>query len=294
MLISGFLAYLQNEKRYSPHTITAYKNDLAQFSLFLQNHFKIDFIVVDPAHVRSFMVSLLENKVQENAIGRKISTLRSFYKYLLREKQLQKNPMSLIKTPKVPKRLPVFIEETKMNALLDHDEIFNDSFSSQRDRMVLEILFGTGIRLAELLKLKDTDINIYEVTIKVMGKRSKERIIPIHSTLLEQLKAYLVLKAAQSFAGKSDYIVVTNTGGAAYPKLIYRIVHHYLSLISTQVKKSPHILRHSFATSLLNNGADLNAIKELLGHANLAATQVYTHNSVARLKSIYKQAHPKA
>lgn len=294
MLISGFLAYLQNEKRYSPHTITAYKNDLAQFSLFLQNHFKIDFIVVEPVHVRSFMVSLLENKVQENAIGRKISTLRSFYKYLLREKQLQKNPMSLIKTPKVPKRLPVFIEETKMNALLDHDEIFNDSFSSQRDRMVLEILFGTGIRLAELLKLKDTDINIYEGTIKVMGKRSKERIIPIHSTLLEQLKAYLVLKAAQSFAGKSDYIVVTNTGGAAYPKLIYRIVHHYLSLISTQVKKSPHILRHSFATSLLNNGADLNAIKELLGHANLAATQVYTHNSVARLKSIYKQAHPKA
>ena len=294
MLINGFLAYLQNEKRYSPHTILAYQNDLFQFNLFLQNELNLTVAHVEPSHVRSFMVWLMESKVKENAIARKISTLRSFYKYLLRENQVLKSPMPLIKTPKIPKRLPVFVAEAKMNVLLDSTEIFDESFASQRDKMVIEILFGTGIRLAELLQLKETDLNIYENTIKVMGKRSKERIIPLNSTLLQQLKAYLVLKAAQGFASPHNLMVVTNTGAAAYAKLIYRIVNNYLSLISTQDKKSPHILRHSFASSLLNNGADLNAIKELLGHANLVATQVYTHNSVARLKSIYKQAHPKA
>lgn len=294
MLINGFLTYLQHEKRYSPHTILAYRKDLLQFEAFLAEDFEFNVLEVKATHVRSFVVSLSDQKISASAIGRKISTLRSFYKYLLREQQLTANPMLLLKAPKVPKRLPVFIEEAKMDQLLDHQEIFDESFSSQRDKIVLEMLFGTGIRLAELLLLKETDVNFYEATIKVLGKRNKERIVPMHQTLVSQLKDYLALKALQLFNNKNSTLIVTNTGATAYPKLVYRIVHRYLTFISTQDKKSPHVLRHSFASSLLNKGADLNAIKELLGHASLAATQVYTHNSVERLKTIYKQAHPKA
>lgn len=294
MLIDSFLTYLQHEKRYSPHTVKSYHTDLLQFEEFLQKECETDLISSQTSQVRSFIVSLMETKTSENAIGRKMSSLRSFYKYLLREQAIKKNPMLLIKAPKVPKRLPVFIEETKMDLLLDSLENFDESFFSQRDRMVLEMLFGTGVRLSELLLLKETDINFYEGTIKVLGKRNKERIIPLHGELIIQVKKYIDLKSTQKFDNKNTTLIVTNTGAPAYPKLIYRIVTSYLTLISTQDKKSPHVLRHSFASSLLNRGADLNAIKELLGHASLAATQVYTHNSVERLKSIYKQAHPKA
>jgi integrase/recombinase XerC len=294
MLISSFLTYLQHEKRYSPHTVKSYHTDLLQFEKFLKEEFETDLRSAQTPQVRSFMVSLMDIKVSENAIGRKISSLRSFYKYLLREQTLKKNPMLLIKAPKVPKRLPVFIEDAKMDLLLDELDSFDESFPSQRNKMVLEMLFGTGIRLAELLLLKETDVNFYESSIKVLGKRNKERIIPLHGELIIQIKNYIELKSLQKFDNKNTTLIVSNTGGPAYPKLIYRIVTSYLTLISTQDKKSPHVLRHSFATSLLNRGADLNSIKELLGHASLAATQVYTHNSVERLKTIYKQAHPKA
>jgi integrase/recombinase XerC len=294
MLVNGFLTYLQHEKRYSSYTIQSYRTDLLQFEAFLTKDFEINVLEVKPTHVRSFIVLLSDQHISENAIGRKISTLRSFYKYLLAERQLTANPMLLIKAPKVPKRLPVFIEEAKMDQLLDHQEIFDESFSSQRDKIVIEMLFGTGIRLAELLLLTEADVNFYESTIKVLGKRNKERIVPMHRALVEQLKKYLALKTLQLFENKNTTLIVSNTGAVAYPKLIYRIVHRYLTFISTQDKKSPHVLRHSFASSLLNKGADLNAIKELLGHASLAATQVYTHSSVERLKTIYKQAHPKA
>lgn len=294
MLINGFLTYLQHEKRYSSHTILAYRKDLLQFEDFLTKDFELTILESKSTQVRSFVVSLSDQQVSANAIGRKISTLRSFYKYLLSEGQIEKNPMLLIKAPKVPKRLPVFVEDFKMDQLLDDQEIFDETFSSQRDKIVLEMLFGTGIRLAELLLLKETDINFYESTIKVLGKRNKQRIVPIYQSLLVQLKDYLALKTVQLFKNKNTTLIVTNSGAAAYPKLIYRIVNRYLTFISTQDKKSPHVLRHSFASSLLNKGADLNAIKELLGHASLAATQVYTHNSVERLKTIYKQAHPKA
>ncbi|TCC87028.1 integrase [Pedobacter frigiditerrae] len=294
MLISSFLTYLQHEKRYSPHTVKSYHTDLLQFEKFLQEEFETDLISAQTPQVRSFVVSLMDLKISENAIGRKISSLRSFYKYLLREQALKKNPMLLIKAPKVPKRLPVFIEDAKMDLLLDGLDSFDESFSSQRDKLVLEMLFGTGVRLAELLLLKETDVNFYEATIKVLGKRNKERIIPLHSELVIQIKNYIELKSLQKFDNKSTTLIVSNPGAPAYPKLIYRIVTSYLTLISTQDKKSPHVLRHSFATSLLNRGADLNSIKELLGHSSLAATQVYTHNSVERLKTIYKQAHPKA
>ena len=294
MLISSFLTYLQHEKRYSPHTVKSYHTDLLQFQVFLREECETELIAVITPQVRSFIVYLMDAAVSANAIGRKISTLRSFYKFMLREQALKKNPMLLIKAPKVPKRLPVFIEEVKMDLLLDSAEKFDESFSSQRDKVVLELLFGTGVRLAELLLLKENDINFYEGTIKVLGKRNKERIIPLHGPLINQIKKYIDLKLIQKFDNKNTTLIVTNTGTIAYPKLIYRIVNSYLTLISTQDKKSPHVLRHSFASSLLNRGADLNAIKELLGHSSLAATQVYTHNSVERLKSIYKQAHPKA
>jgi integrase/recombinase XerC len=199
-----------------------------------------------------------------------------------------------VKAPKIPKRLPVVITEQKMDSLLDADNVFSDDFEGYRNRLILELLYGTGMRLSELVSLSNEDVNIYENQIKVLGKRNKERIIPISKVLANLITDYQVLKNNQDFTIKSSSLIVTNDGKAVYPKFIYRVVNSILSFISTQDKKSPHILRHSFATTLLNRGADLNAIKELLGHSSLAATQVYTHNSVEKLKSIYKQAHPKA
>lgn len=294
MTVEQFLTYLQHEKRYSPHTVQSYRTDLIQFRDFMSQTFELELTAVEYVHVRNFMVWLMEEGIAENSVGRKLSTLRSFYKYLVRRQIIQSSPMALVKAPKVPKRLPVFVDDQKLDLLLDSEEFFNESFSSVRDRLVIETLFGTGMRLAELLSLKESDINFYESTIRVLGKRNKERIVPVSKLLEDQLRAYVELKTLQNFDNKMGGLFVTDKGADAYPTLIYRIVQRYLSFISTQDKKSPHVLRHSYATSLLNRGADLNAIKELLGHASLAATQVYTHNSVERLKSIYKQAHPKA
>jgi integrase/recombinase XerC len=294
MTVEHFLTYLQHEKRYSSHTIQSYRIDLQQFGDFMLETFELPLTEVKYVHVRNFIVVLMDGKMSENSIGRKLSALRSFYKYLLREKILVSNPIALIKAPKVPKKLPVFVDDAKLDLLLDSEEFFNGSFSSVRDKLIIETLFGTGIRLAELLSLKEADINFYESTIRVMGKRNKERIVPIGKTLKAELKVYMELKTLQNFDNKKEGLFVTDKGADAYPKLIYRIVQRYLAYVSTQDKKSPHVLRHSYATSLLNRGADLNAIKELLGHASLAATQVYTHNSLERLKTIYKQAHPKA
>ncbi len=294
MLISSFLTYLQLQKRYSAHTLLAYQTDLSHFEAFIAKEFELSLTQVNFAQLRTYLVAIIELKLSANTASRKIAAIRSFYKFLLSQAIISTNPTLLIKTPKKPKRLPVFIEDHNLDTLLDSDEIFNNSFSSCRDKIVLELLFGTGMRLEELLRLTETDLNFYENTLKVLGKRNKERIIPIHTPLVSQLKNYLNLKLLQNFNNKSTVLIVTDKGLAAYPKQIYRIVNCYLTYISTQNKKSPHVLRHSFATSLLNKGADLNAIKELLGHASLAATQVYTHNSIERLKLIYKQAHPKA
>jgi integrase/recombinase XerC len=295
MAVEQFLTYLQHEKRYSKHTVQSYGTDLLQFKDYASLKFEADLKDVSHQMAREFIVYLLDDlKASESSVGRKLSTLRSYYKYCMREGLQSANPIAQVKAPKVPKRLPVFVDDHKLDELLDSDVFFDDSFSSVRDKMVIELLFGAGIRLAELLTLKDSDLDFYEETIKVLGKRSKERIIPLTKGLVNQLKAYLELKLAQNFNNKTGVLFVTDKGADAYPKMIYRIVQKYLSFISTQDKKSPHVLRHSYATSLLNRGADLNAIKELLGHASLAATQVYTHNSVERLKSIYKQAHPKA
>lgn len=294
MLLNSFLTYISHEKRYSQHTISSYQTDLGQFETYIQSTFLLSIPEVKHTHIRSYMVDLMESKSSAATINRKISALRSLYKFLLREDKVSQNPMLLVKAPKIPKRLPVFIETQKIDNLLDSSEFFDDSFSSIRDHLVIELLFGTGMRLSELLQLKETDVDAYGGTIKVLGKRNKERIIPINKQLINQLNSYVEAKMVQNFNNNLLNLIVTNTGSAAYPKLIYRIVSSYLSLVSTSDKKSPHVLRHSYATSLLNAGADLNAIKELLGHSSLAATQAYTHNSIERLKTIYKQAHPKA
>ncbi|RYX82639.1 integrase, partial [bacterium] len=236
----------------------------------------------------------MDNKHDSRSVNRKISSLKTYFKFLLREKLLGENPMSKIQSPKLAKKLPVVIQGEKIGQLLDNELIFENNFSGIRNKLIIEMLFGTGIRLAELLNLAETDISWYETTIKILGKRSKERIVPLNKELLLLIKQYLFIKKSESFNNNSLKLFVTDTGSTCYPNFIYRIVQKYLSYITTQNKKSPHVLRHTFATSLLNNGADLNAIKELLGHANLSATQIYTHNSVERLKLIYKQAHPKA
>jgi len=295
MFLERFIQYIQFEKRYSPHTVSAYQSDLDQFFKFLNEP---EQTVNHPAeityqHIRNWMVHLM-GEMTARSVNRKIATLRKYFKFLLREGLITDNPTSKIQSPKNVKHLPVVVEDEKLNAMLNSEEVFGDDFEGTRDKLVLEILFGTGIRLAELVGLKEQDINIYDGTMKVLGKRNKERIVPINHELKILLERYIDLKKNQNFDNISVTLIVTNKGADAYPKFIYLIVQKYLSYISTQNKKSPHVLRHTFATSLLNRGADLNAIKELLGHANLSATQVYTHNSVERLKSIYKQAHPKA
>ena len=298
MFIERFTRYLQFEKRFSPHTVTAYRQDLNQFTDFITID-GLDLLTISHQDVRGWMLTLMEQGSEAKTVSRKLSVLRSFYKFLQREELMRNNPMVHIKAPKIPKRLPVVIDEQKMNLLLDNDPlgdapIFENNFGGMRNRLILELLYGTGMRLSELVNLKDEDVNLYEQSVKVLGKRNKERVIPISNPLVKLIKDYLREKLSQNFDNKASSLIVTNEGNNAYPKFIYRIVKSSLSEISTQNKKSPHILRHTFATALLNKGADLNAIKELLGHSSLAATQVYTHNSVEKLKSIYKQAHPKA
>lgn len=294
MYIEPFLKYIAHEKRYSKHTLLAYETDLLQFQDFMAVTCELDLAGVKYMHVRDYIAHLMETEVGANSIGRKLSTLRSFYKYLCQRQVLDSNPLRLIKAPKVPKRLPVFVDSEKMDALLDSAEIFDSSFASMRDRLIIETLFGTGIRLSELIGLKESDIDQYGNTIKVLGKGNKERIVPMTKPMAEQLLVYLLEKGKQAFSKSTDALIVTDRGAKLSPPFVYKTVRRYLSLVSTQEKLSPHVLRHSYATSLLNRGADLNAIKELLGHASLAATQVYTHNSLEELKKIYNQAHPKA
>jgi integrase/recombinase XerC len=303
MFTERFINYIKFEKRYSPHTVSAYQSDLEQFLGFLNNPENTTPapvpVITHPAQIthvdiRNWMVHLMDNKVIARSTNRKVATLRKYFKFLVQEGVIAVNPASKINSPKIPKNLPVIVEDARLTQMLDENEVFGSDFNGVRDKLIIEMLFGTGMRLSELLGVKETDINIYEGTVKVLGKRNKERIIPLNQELKTLLAAYLQLKKNEHFCNNSLTLLVTNKGAKAYAKLIYLTVHKYLSHISTQDKKSPHVLRHTFATSLLNRGADLNAIKELLGHANLSATQIYTHNSVERLKSIYKQAHPKA
>ncbi|UFH55835.1 tyrosine-type recombinase/integrase [Spirosoma sp. KNUC1025] len=292
---SDFLTHIRYEKRLSHHTLTAYANDLEQFSLFLSAECNIGQPeLADFRHIRSWIVSLVEGGMDKSSVNRKIATLRTFYEFLLRRKVLTVDPMVKIQALKTSKKLPQYVEEKPMEMLLNDIE-FPDTFEGVRDKLILELLYGTGIRLSELIGLKLTDVNLYEKTIIVLGKRNKHRIIPLTQPLFELIQQYVRLKE-QEFSGQEDkvYLLVSDKGIAVYPMLIQRVVKRNLALVTTLEKKSPHVLRHSFATHLLNRGADLNAIKDLLGHTSLAATQIYTHTSLEQLKQTYDQAHPKA
>ena len=284
-----FMNYLSSEKRFSVHTIASYSNDLNQFSLFLlkEHQIKSDLSEVNFQIVRSWIASLLEEGIAPSSVNRKISTLKTYFKFLVREGFINNTPMLKVVSPRSNKRLPLFIEEDQIESLLNEVE-FDDGFIGERDKLIIEFFYVTGIRLSELIEIKVSDINRENKLIKVLGKRNKERLIPLSERIVKNL---------YSFIGRykiDDYLFTNLKGRKVYAKLVYRIVNKYIAKISSINKKSPHILRHTFATHMLNNGADINAIKELLGHANLSATQVYTHNTIEKLKSVYKQAHPRA
>ena len=288
-----FLSYLKNEKRYSPHTIIAYENDLDQFISFGKELIG-DFCVetVDYHLIRQWIVSLMDNRISAKSINRKISTLKTFFKFLMREGVIEKNPTDKVVIPKMGKKLPVFVQEKEMDRLLD-GRFFAEDFEGRRDKAVVSLFYGTGMRLSELVGIRFSDLNLLERMVKVIGKGSKERLVPFPLEVSGVLNEYIQLRN-ELFPDSGNFLFLTENGEPAYNKLIYRIVKKELSLVTTIEKKSPHILRHSYATHLLNNGADLNAIKELLGHANLAATQIYTHTTFEQLKKVYKQAHPRA
>jgi len=290
----SFLQYLQIEKRYSPHTVRSYLNDLDQFD----NHLKLNDLPGNPESIvthdiRSWIVFLIDNGYSAVSVHRKISSLRVFYRYLRKEGLVVNDPLEKVVLPKTKKRLPVFVEEESLNRLFDTYE-FGDDFQGIRDRMIVEMLYMTGIRRAELTGLRNSDVDISGATLKVTGKRNKQRIIPLLKSFTGRLEKYIEVRNALFPDSMSGWFFVGNRGNKLYDKYVYNTVRKYLSFVTTIEKKSPHILRHTFATHMLNHGADLNSIKEFLGHANLSATQVYTHNSFEKLKKIYKQAHPRA
>jgi integrase/recombinase XerC len=293
-MVNLFLQYLQYEKRYSPHTVSAYQRDVEQFAQYLSTAYELP--APEEANfpmIRSWIVSLVEQKMEATSINRKIATLRTFFKFLLKKKAISQDPMLKVVALKTSRSLPAFVEEQPLSLLLDQFE-FTQDFSGLRDKLILELLYGTGIRLSELIHLKENDLSIYDQVIKVTGKGNKQRIIPVHQSLPPLLKSYLESKKAQLIGNPSAYLIVTDKGEQSYPMMIQRIVKKYLNMITTIEKRSPHVLRHTFATHLLNKGADLNAIKDLLGHSSLGATQIYTHNSLDKLKKVFEQAHPKA
>jgi integrase/recombinase XerC len=293
-MVSFFLQHIKFEKRLSHHTIIAYESDLSQFTAYLKFQYensepeKADF-----QQIRSWIVTLSDEKLEKKSINRKIATLRSYYNFLLRRKVIQIDPMLKIKALKADKTLPKYVEEKPMDNLLDNVE-FSDDFEGTRDKLILELLYGTGIRLSELLGIKIIDFNFYNNHLTVLGKRNKQRIIPLNSPLVGLIKNYLIKRSEVAQIPDNQTLVLTELGYDAYPMLIQRIVKKHLNLVTTLEQKSPHVLRHTFATHLLNRGADLNAIKDLLGHSSLAATQIYTHNSIDKIKKIYQKAHPKA
>jgi len=293
-MIESYLRYIKYEKRFSDHTIQSYQSDLTQLRNYLSGEFSIkNFNEISYPLLRNWVVSLAEQKLNPKSINRKIISVRSFYKFLLRSGRLQQNPASKLRLLKTSKTLPNFVRHSEIISLLDNID-WDQTFKHQRDKLVLELLYSTGIRENELINLKESDVNLIEQQIKVLGKRNKERIIPVTRNLINQINKYLSLKK-EGFEGNGEpYLIVTNRRKKAYPMFIYRIVNRYLKSYTHVEKSSPHVLRHTFATHLLNNGADLNSVKDLLGHESLASTQVYTHNTLDKLKKIFEQAHPKA
>ena len=295
VVVNHFLEYLKFEKRYSEHTIIAYEEDLRQFFTYLQEQFGMQepaLKEIAPSFIRSWLASLKEAKNTAKTINRKISSLKSFFKYHLRTGGLEQSPMATIVSPKIPKRLPVYVEQKDTNTLFQHVE-FPGTWAGKTDRLILAILYNTGMRRSEMVNLKENQVNAAANNIKVLGKGNKERVIPVSAALIKEISEYITAKQTIEAANRV-YLLINEKGKQVNAPYVYNAVKAYLSLVTTVDKKSPHVLRHTFATHLTNNGADLNAVKELLGHSSLAATQIYTHNTIEKLKDIYKKAHPKA
>ncbi|GMV78389.1 MAG: tyrosine recombinase XerC [Chitinophagaceae bacterium] len=293
IFIQQFLNYLKFEKRYSLHTLTAYQTDIEQFFTFINSTYENpDLKSINAMMIRSWLAGLkAEENLSAKSLNRKISSLKSFFKYHLKNNHIAQTPMTTVVAPKINKRLPVFVKVNNIETLLEHVE-FPNNWKGKTEKLVLQLLYNTGIRLNELIQLKELHIDTHYQQIKVLGKGNKERIIPISSELLNHIKFYIESKPNE--LKHLPNLLVTEKGKPLQPRTVYGFVKQYLSLVTTIQKRSPHILRHSFATHLMNNGADLNAVKELLGHSSLAATQVYTHNTIEQLKDVYKKAHPKA
>jgi integrase/recombinase XerC len=292
--IDSFINYLKFEKRYSEHTVRSYHDDLEAFAQYLKEQFvNLGLPEVSSSIVRSWLADLKNKQLSSRSINRKISVLKSFFKFQLKEGKIELTPMGKIISPKTSKRLPVYVEEKDINTLFAYVE-FPNTWQGKTDRLLLQIFYNTGMRLSELISIKESHVDNGKNTIKVLGKGSKERIIPISKTMADTIKDYMQEKREKGYGAGQDFLLVNEKGKKLYPKYVYLCVKKYLGAVTTIDKKSPHVLRHSFATHLTNSGAELNSVKELLGHASLAATQVYTHNSIEKLKDIYKKAHPKA
>lgn len=293
MTLNAFAKYLKFERRYSEHTITAYINDIGQFFDFTKYNFEIyDWKEVKSIHLRSWVVQLMKENINASSIHRKVSSLKTFHKFLLITKYVVGKSFPHVLLPKKSERLPAYVEEQQLNKIQTEIQ-FPEGYEGMRDYLLMEILYITGIRRTELIHLKWDDIDFHSKTFKVLGKGNKTRLIPVSNELMADLNNFKSI-AKETFEQNHTFVLLTNKGKQMYPKFVYNTVNKYLSILTTAKKKSPHVLRHSFATHLSNNGADLNAIKELLGHANLAATQIYTHNSIEQLKKVYDQAHPRA
>lgn len=290
--LQPFLDYLKFEKRYSQHTLLSYQNDLEQFFAYLASQFDAPALnKVTSMYIRSWLAELKEGGLSSKSINRKISTLRSFFKYQMKTGSLEQTPMTTVTAPRVNKRLPVFVEQKDMALLFEH-VAFSDDWQGRTERLVLELFYHTGMRLSELINLKESQLDAAQSQVKVLGKGNKERILPVSAELMQSLKDYVQDKPIKGSG--IQQVFVTEKGKALQPRSVYAFVKKYLAQVTTIQKKSPHILRHSFATHLMNNGAELNAVKELLGHSSLAATQIYTHNTIEKLKEVFQKAHPKA
>ena len=293
-LIQSFLDYLKFQKRYSQHTIISYENDLQSFSDFIIATFgETEINQVNASFIRTWLASLKEGGMESKSINRKISSLKSFFKYQLKEGNITISPMATIVSPKIKKRLPQFVDEKEVAVLFNHVE-FPADWKGRTERLIMSLFYNTGMRQAELVSLKEKQVDKSNRAIKVLGKGNKERVIPISVELMGMLQNYLASKRSLLESYDEENVLVNEKGKKLQPRYVYDVVKHYLSMVTTINKKSPHVLRHTFATHLLNNGAELNAVKELLGHSSLAPTQVYTHNTIEKLKDVYKKAHPKA
>ena len=288
-----FYDYLLLEKNYSQHTVTAYINDIGFFESFLSNEFEDDnLLLINYNQIRSWIVSLSDDGISNASINRKVSSLKSFYKFLLKTKQIDTSPLLKHKALKAPKKIQIPFSEKELDMVLNQI-IYKEGFEGVRDKLIVDLFYTTGIRRTELINLKIQNVDLSNKTIKVIGKRNKERIIPILTIIEEQIKKYLSERSSIQEVKESDYFFLLSNGVKLNDSFVYRLINYYFSNVSEKVKKSPHILRHTFATHLLNNGADINSVKELLGHSSLASTQVYTHNSLAELQKVYNSAHPR-